>query len=109
MWTIESKQLIPDESAWERIESSWECPAQFATAETATQAARVLALRHDGDKAFRVVGSAGDPLISFEVAKYLHVLEAGRPPRRRRVRLMAGSTIPLLADRHSIAPQPQGG
>jgi hypothetical protein len=98
MWVIERKQLAPDESAWERIESSWECPAQFATARSATQAARILALRHDGQVTFRVVGPAGEPLVSFEVAKYLHVLEARRPPRRRRLRLAAGSTIPLLAD-----------
>lgn len=98
MWRVERKQLIPEESTWERIESSWECPAQFATVNSATQAARILALRHDGQVAFRVVGPAGDPLVSFEVVKYLHVLEEGRPPRRRRRRLAPGSTIPLLAD-----------
>lgn len=106
MWVIERKSLVPEESTWERIESSWECPAQFTTVQSATQAARILALRHDGQVAFRVVGPAGEPLVSFEVVKYLHVLEAGRPPRRRRLRLAPGSTIPLLAD---VIPASQDG
>lgn len=105
MWTVERKSLAPEEAAWERIESSWECPAQFTSADAATQAARTLALRHDGDVAFRVVSVAGDPLVSFEVVKYLHVLEAGRPPRRRRVRLTAGYTIPILAKLRSRAQE----
>ena len=106
MWVIERKSLVPEESTWERIERSWECPVQFVIVKAATQAARILALRHDGQVAFRVVGPAGEPLVSFEVVKYLHVLEEGRPPRRRRLRLAAGSTIPLLAD--IITPSQEG-
>lgn len=99
MYNVEMKDLTgPSASKWERIESGWESPNTFAFEEDASVCARTLALRHDGDRAFRVVDQEGFPTVTFAVVKHLQI--SHRDPDRPRTleEIPPGFEIPMLRD-----------
>jgi hypothetical protein len=76
-YTVEVRDLVVVGSAWEPIESSWECQNPLAVLADAETAARVLALRADGDQEYRVVDGESAVLASFRVTKRLEVRRPG--------------------------------
>jgi hypothetical protein len=94
-FTVEGKSLIHPAAQWERIERSWENPNVFTAQLPAEAVARTLALRYDGERAYRVVDPHGKALQVFWVRKMLSVLEEGQGEERFED-VPAGFDVPML-------------
>ena len=73
MYDVERKDLGQPEAVWQGIEMSWETPNRCDLLERAECVARTLALRSDGNVAFRVTDATGQVQLIVQVKKYLRV------------------------------------
>lgn len=96
-WTVERKDLVEGGDLWVPIESSWECHNPLVRPGQAKRVARTLALRADGDAAYRVVGADLQVLATYQVAKTLLITHPGAPERVVPVTLPPGMAIPMVS------------
>lgn len=98
MYVIERKNLDQAGAAWEPIEDSWETQNHFDLEEMGDAAARALALRFDGDVAFRVVDHAGGVHLVVQVTKYLRVYKPRSSVPSVPEAIPPGFEVPMLSE-----------
>jgi len=96
-FTVEGKTLSRTATLWECIERSWELPEPLTMHWEAETVARALALRADGELAYRVVDPSGKVLQVFVVKKYLFGLEAGLATERLE-EVPPGYDVPMVSE-----------
>ncbi len=96
-YTIEGRDLTRQQTVWERVEASWECPTHFPNSQKAEDAARTLALRSEGDRVYRVVNPIGSVQHTFHVKKYLSITHQDERAWELEA-IPIGFCVPLLSE-----------
>lgn len=98
-YTVECRSMVKPGGTWEPIERSWECQNPFERLDIAERVAETLALRSDGERAYRVVDRDQQLQVTFWVTKQLTCARpGGSEAHAERRRIPPGMVIPMVSE-----------